>query len=134
METQQITITEEAVGGSPNVLSTVELPVDEVTVRELIRSHVHQTAKDRQLRNPRRFERTEQFERGDMETALNGPQKRESTTIDWKAEFEKACQAFLRQQILILVDGKQMTELDEKLKITTQSDVRFLRLTLLMGG
>ncbi|EDL56503.1 hypothetical protein PM8797T_00784, partial [Gimesia maris DSM 8797] len=46
----------------------------------------------------------------------------------------KAVEAFERNQILILVNERQAESLDEEIKITPQSEVSFLKLTLLVGG
>jgi|SRR5579859_3923314 len=54
--------------------------------------------------------------------------------IDVQQETAKAVDAFRRKTFLILVDGKQVDQLDETVILTQSSKIVFMRLTPLVGG
>ena len=54
--------------------------------------------------------------------------------IEWKAQFEKAIEAFDRNGFFILIDDKQAESLDQEFVIGHTTQVSFVRLTLLVGG
>jgi hypothetical protein len=70
----------------------------------------------------------------DAEVSLNGYTLRGPRQIDWKTQFEKACDAFERNGILILVDKHQPMDLDEEVTLSATSTVNFVRLVPLVGG
>ncbi|MGW7681704.1 hypothetical protein ACWGID_13240 [Kribbella sp. NPDC054772] len=59
------------------------------------------------------------------------PKKRK---IDWERQADRAIEAFERNGFFVLVDDRQVTELDEELELTVDSDIRFVRLVQLVGG
>jgi hypothetical protein len=68
------------------------------------------------------------------EVALNGFKLKKQREIDWKPQFEKACEAFEGNRILILVDDRQLEGLEERITLTAGSRVSFLKLVPLVGG
>ena len=54
--------------------------------------------------------------------------------IDWEEQAALAIDAFGGNRFFALVDGRQVVDLDEELRLTADSDVRFLRLVPLVGG
>jgi len=54
--------------------------------------------------------------------------------IDWKEQAELAIEAFGRNRFFALVDGRQVVDLDRELRLTADSDIRFVRLVPLVGG
>ena len=54
--------------------------------------------------------------------------------VDWERQADRAIEAFGRNGFFVLVDDRQVTELDEPLALTTDSDIRFVRLVQLVGG
>lgn len=70
----------------------------------------------------------------DAEVTLNGYRLKTGRTIDWQRQADKAEEAFLRNGFFVLVDGRQVEDLDEELALTADSDIRFVRLTPLVGG
>lgn len=54
--------------------------------------------------------------------------------IDWEHQADRAVEAFQRNGFFVLVDDRQVTELDEELDLTPDSDIRFVRLVQLVGG
>ena len=54
--------------------------------------------------------------------------------VDWEKQADRAVQAFGRNGFFVLVDDHQVTDLDEELELTADSDIRFVRLVQLVGG
>jgi hypothetical protein len=70
----------------------------------------------------------------EAEVTLNGYRLRKGKTIDWRRQADKAEEAFGRKGFFVLVDGRQVEDLDEELALTPDSEIRFVRLTPLVGG
>ena len=101
-----------------------------LTLRELIRVFVQEEVK--------RFNETgSEVFRGlvqpdESERILNGV--RERPVLDWEKQFAKAIAAFKGNGFVVLLDQRQVTDLDETLHLTPQSQLTFLKLVPLMGG
>ena len=111
---------------------TLDFQCEQITVEELIRSHVYQSVKERTAKKSQQPKPHSTIQPSLEEIALNGVRK--EAAIDWQAEFEKTKEAFRKRQIFVLVDGKQMSSLQDTINIAASTDVRFLRLTFLVGG
>jgi hypothetical protein len=59
------------------------------------------------------------------------PRKR---PLRWEQQADRAIDAFGRNGFFVLVDDRQVTDLDEELELTADSDIRFVRLVQLVGG
>ena len=70
----------------------------------------------------------------DAEVTRNGYRLGKGRTIDWHRQADLAEQAFVRNGFFVLVDGRQAEDLGEELALTADSDIRFVRLTPLVGG
>jgi hypothetical protein len=70
----------------------------------------------------------------EAERVLNGYRLRERRKIDWQAQYEKAVKAFQGNGFLILVDERQLTELNEEIELRADSEISFLKLVPLVGG
>ena len=118
-------------GGSSDELVLPDLP-ESVTVRELIRTRVREeVAKANADRShPRRL----LVAPVEAEVTANGYRVREGRTIDWERQASVAVEAFEQQGFFLFVDGRQVGELDEAVSLHADSEVRFLRVTPLVGG
>jgi hypothetical protein len=54
--------------------------------------------------------------------------------VDWEKQADKALEAFQRNGFFVLVAGRQVTDPDEPLELTADTDIRFIRLVQLVGG
>jgi hypothetical protein len=54
--------------------------------------------------------------------------------IDWEQQADRALDAFRRNGFFILIDARQVTDLEEVLELTAESDIGFLRLVQPVGG
>jgi hypothetical protein len=127
-----ITIRDETLTGQSIAEHPLDLLTERVTVRELIRSRVYQEVQDYNRRRPETF-------RGlvrptDAEETLNGFRVRNHRQLDWKQQFDKACDAFERNGFFVLVNDRQPDSLDEELTIDPTKTVTFVKLVPLVGG
>ena len=101
-----------------------------LTLRELIRVFVQQEVKRFNESGSEAFRGLVQPE--ESERILNGV--RERPVLDWEKQFTKVITAFKSNGFVVLLDERQITDLDETLHLTPQSQLTFLKLVPLMGG
>lgn len=129
-----LTIRDETASGKTTNELTLDVLDETITVRELIRSRVYQEVQDHNRRSDLR-EFNGLVTPRDEERALNGePQLRRARQIDWKKQFDVACDAFQRNGFFVLIDDKQAESLDEQITLRHDTKVSFVRLTPLVGG
>ena len=68
------------------------------------------------------------------ERTLNGYKMKERRHIDAEKQVYIALDAFMKNAYFILIDNKQAETLDEEVRISTTSNIRFVKLTPLVGG
>jgi hypothetical protein len=123
-----LTFTDQALTGNHSPVVTLQFPSEQITVRDLIRERVYQEVQDRnQGKNPAHA----LIAPSPVEASLNGPKTIKQ--IDWRPQFEKACDAFTANRFMVLIDDKQAESLDESFTLQ-RATVTFLRLTPLVGG
>jgi hypothetical protein len=125
-------VRDETTSGSVSEPITLEFPTEQITVRELIRERVYQEVQDYNREKAGAFKGLVQPT--EAEVALNGYRLKPGREIDWKAQFEKACEAYEANRVLILAGERQTESLDEVISITRGVAVSFLRLVPLVGG
>jgi len=101
-----------------------------LTLRELIRVFVQEEVKNFNETGSEVFRGLVQPD--ESERMLNGV--RERPVLDWEKQFAKAIAAFKGNGFVVLLDERQITDLDETLHLTPQSQLTFLKLVPLMGG
>lgn len=111
---------------------TISLPAEVVTARELIRERVrqeveeynaHQTEFFRGLVQPTNAERT-----------LNGFKLRKLRALDWREQYDLAVEAFHRNGFILLVDDRQVEDIDALIEVKPRTTATFLKLIPLVGG
>jgi hypothetical protein len=132
-----VTVTINDESGSGRVTGTLTLSgIDErVTLRDLVRTRVREEVA--------RFN-SEEGGGGNIFAGLVMPEGAEPTregfrmttrrTIDWNQQADRAIRAFTKNGFFVLVGDRQVTDLDEELHLTADSDIRFIRLVQLVGG
>lgn len=105
---------------------------DRVTARDLIRTRVREEVAraNADSSRPRRL----LVAPHDAEVTLNGYKVKSGRAIDWRAQADVAEEAFVHQGFFLFVDGRQVGSLDEEVELGADSEIRFLRLTPLVGG
>jgi hypothetical protein len=101
-----------------------------LTLRELIRVFVQKEVERFNETGSEAFRGLVQPD--ESERILNGV--RERPVLDWEKQFAKAIAAFKGNGFVVLLDQRQVTDLDETLHLTPQSQLTFLKLVPLMGG
>jgi hypothetical protein len=118
--------------GDANEEFTLDLPTERITVRDLIRARVYGEVRDYNLRQPEYFRGLVQPT--DAERTLNGFKVRQGRRIDPKRQFENAIASFYRNGFLVLVNDRQVDELEEEIEVRPDTTVTFLKLVPLVGG
>ncbi len=111
---------------------TLDVLTERITVRELIRARVQQEVRDYNLRQPEYFRGLVQPT--DSERTLNGFKVRQRRRIDPEKQFERAVESFYRNGFLVLVNDRQVDELEEEIEVGLDTTVTFLKLVPLVGG
>lgn len=127
-----LTIRDETTAGESVEAITLEFLTEHVTVRELIRERVYQEVEDYNSEQGSHFRGLVQPT--DAERAASGFRMKQGREIDWKPQFENACAAFDANHILVIVDDRQTTSLDEMITVSPRTEVSFLKLVPLVGG
>jgi hypothetical protein len=126
-----VLIRDETTAGQRSNAFELAFLTEHITVRELIRERVYQDVQDyNRSTSPAVFRGLVQPSA--PEAALNGERTRRQ--INWKAQFDAACDAYAKNRILVLVGDRQTASLDETITLTRGVEVTFLRLVLLVGG
>ena len=121
-----------SLGGDDDRDFTLDVPDERITVRELIRARVYREVHDYNLDQPEYFHGL--IQPSDAERSLNGFKMRERRSIDSEKQFELAKRAFYTNGFLLLVDDRQVDELEEEIEIRPDTTVTFLKLVPLVGG
>ena len=111
---------------------TISLPADVVTARKLIRERVRQEVEDYNRRRPEYFRGLVQPT--DTERTLNGFRMRKPRALDWAEQYGKAVEAFHRNGFVLLLDERQVEEIDALIEVRPRTTVTFLKLIPLVGG
>jgi hypothetical protein len=120
-------------GGDNDEEFVLDVPAERITVRELIRARVYKEVHDYNLSQPEYFRGLVQPT--DAERTLNGFKVRQGRRIDPEKQFEKAIESFYRNGFLVLVDDRQVGELEEEIEVRPDTTTAtFLKLVPLVGG
>ena len=111
---------------------TISLPAEVITARELIRERVQQEVEAHNARQPEYFRGLVQPT--DTERTLNGFKLRPPRALDWREQFERAVEAFDRNGFILLVNERQVEDIDAVIEVKPQTTVTFLKLVPLVGG
>jgi hypothetical protein len=102
---------------------------ERVPLREIIRWRVREEIAQRRLKLAREAPQPTPAER-----ALNGPPMPRALATNWEQEYARALAACAAHQIIILVNDRQVDDLESLVTPSAGCEVVFLRLTPLVGG
>ncbi len=114
-----------------------EVQTKRLTTRELIRQRVHQEVSLHNLADSGPFIASVKpglVQPGEVEARLNGVKPRQRRQIDWQKQADLALEAFEQNAFFILVDNRQVEDLDEFIELRVDTQVTFLKLMPLVGG
>jgi len=125
-------IHDESATGETLLELTLIVSVERITIRDLIRQRVCHEVEEYNRRKPDTFRGLVQPT--DSERTLNGYRLKQPRPLDANTQLAKAIDAFQGNQIIMLVDDRQVESLDEEIVLRPDMRVSFLRLTPLVGG
>ena len=129
--TKTLTINDETAIGKLLNQIILEVERDAITVEELITKRVEKEVEDYNKNLPEYFKGLVQP--SETEQVLNGVQIRRKE-IDAEKQVYVALQAFQENGFFILVDNRQVENLNELILIEPSTTVSFVKLTALVGG
>lgn len=125
-----VSLSDETTSGESRSAGTFQFDSANLTLREIIRVRVQQEVARFNAADYEVFQGLVQPE--ESERILNGVRTRPK--LDWQKQFAKAIIAFKGNGFLVLLDDRQIMDLDEPLGVTSRSKITFLRLVPLAGG
>lgn len=127
-----VAFVDESTAGKQSDAWHLEIFEETLSLRELIRRRVYQEVAEHNAKSSPVFSGLVQPE--DAEVTLNGYRLRKARSIDAEKQFDKAVEAFGRNGYVVLVDDRQVEELDAVVDISQGTTVTFLKLVPLVGG
>jgi len=121
-----------SLGGGDDRDFTLDVSDGKISVRELIRARVYREVHDYNLDQSEYFHGLVQP--SDAERSLNGFRMRRRRKIDPERQYELAKRAFYANGFMLLVDDRQVGELEDEIEIRPDTTVTFLKLVPLVGG
>src|ERR1700683_2894521 len=110
-----IHIWDEVVPGTRSLAKAVTVPQALTTARELIRNRIREEVERHNEGLTEVFCGLVQPE--ESERILNGFGMRAKRPLDWETQFQRACSSFEKNGFLLIVDGRQVIDLDERIEL-----------------
>lgn len=127
-----ITIKDETISGTILRELNLEFESQSITVKELITQRVLEEVAQYNKKLPKFFNGL--IEPNDAEKTLNGYKLKKRKTIDGEKQVFVALDAFQKNGYFLLIDNIQSIDLEQKIELTTQTKISFIKLTPLVGG
>ncbi len=127
-----ITFVDETTAGQRGDAWHLEIFEERLPLREVIRRRVFQEVAEHNARGAEVFRGLVQPT--GTEQVLNGYRLREPRRVDPEQQFARAVEAFSRNGFVVLVDDRQVEELDTMLDLRMGTEITFLKLVPLVGG
>lgn len=125
-------IRDELISGDVFNEFVLEVPAEQLTAKALIERRVQAEVAKHNTSLPDYFKGLVQPK--DAEVALNGYRLKRRRPIDWQKQAAVAVEMFQSNGFILIVNGRQIEELDAKIKVTPDTRVSFLKLVPLVGG
>jgi hypothetical protein len=128
----ELTVIDQRTGGGEASAITLTGLEPRTTLRDLIRTRVREEVA---RYNAGPTERFNGLVRPDgAEESANGYRLARPRRLNWEKQAQVAEEAFMRNGFFVLVGDRQVDDLDEELELNADTEIRFLRLTPLVGG
>jgi hypothetical protein len=128
----RVSFVDETTSGTRHTAWHLEIFEEQITLREVIRRRVFQEVAEYNAGEQQVFRGLVQP--SDTEQALNGYRLRRPKRVDAEKQFARAVEAFGRNGFLVLVDDRQVEDLDAMLDLRMGTEITFLKLVPLVGG
>jgi hypothetical protein len=125
-----LSILDETTAGGRQSAGSFRFDTETSSLREIVRLRVQQEVERFNQSDGEVFRGLVQPE--EQERILNGV--RERPVLDWQKQYAKAIASFNGNGFLVFIDDRQITDLDETVHLTPQTQVTFLKLIPLIGG
>ena len=127
-----ILISDELLNGTITNQFEIEVAENEITAQELIELRVHNEVDSYNKKHSEYFKGL--VDPTEAEKTLNGFKVKNHQNIDAEKQVYIALNAFQKNGFFILVDDKQIEELEQRIVLHETSKVSFVKLTPLVGG
>lgn len=127
-----ILISDELLNGTITNQFEIEVAENEITAQELIELRVHNEVDSYNKKQTMYYKGL--VDPSDAEKTLNGFKMKNQQNIDAEKQVYIALNAFQKNGFFILVDDKQIEELEQRILLHETSKVSFVKLTPLVGG
>lgn len=127
-----ISIVDETTAGRDHDAWHLEIFEERLPLREVIRRRVFQEVAEHNARRSGKFRGLVQPSQTELD--LNGVRMYEHRRVDPNRQYERAVEAFDRNGFIVLVDDRQVDDLDTRVELRTGTQITFLRLVPLVGG
>jgi hypothetical protein len=126
-----LTIYDETLTGERAPRLTLALVEPQIKARELLRHRVYQEAHHYNQSQPEYFKGLVQP--NDSEQTLNGYKLSKQRSIDPEQQYQKALEVFERSGFMILVNDREVENLDAEIELSDVPAISFLRTYLKVG-
>jgi hypothetical protein len=127
-----ILIKDERLNGTIIHQFEMQIEGDTLTAKELIEKRVYSEVQHYNSKLTEYFNGL--VKPTEAEQTLNGYKLKKQEVIDAEKQVYIALNAFQQNRFFILVDDKQIEELDQKISLHQYSNISFVKLTPLIGG
>ncbi len=103
-----------------------------LNLRELIRRRIYQEVTEFNAKQSLYFHGLVQP--NDTERSLNGYRLKKTQKLNWEAQYKLALDAFAGHGYIVLIDARQIDDLDAPIAFHAGSEVTFFKLVPLVGG
>ena len=110
----------------------LEVFEERLTLREIIRRRVFQEVAEHNASSVLTFRGLVQP--SDTQRVRDGYRMNKPRRVDPEAQYDRAVDTFTRNGFVVLVDDKQVEDLDTLLDLRTNTEITFLKLVALVGG
>jgi hypothetical protein len=127
-----VTIKDETGAGRVTASLTLDGIDERITLRDLVRTRVREEVARYNAQKSSVFTGLVMPE--GAEPVREGFRMAAARRIDWEQQADKAIEALRRNRFFVLVGDRQVADLDEELRLTADTELRFIRLVQLVGG
>lgn len=127
-----VALVDETTSGDRSDAWHLEVFEERLTLREVIRRRVFQEVTEHNATSALIFRGLVQP--GGTERVRGGYLMSKPRQVDPETQYERAVDAFARNGFVVLVDDKQVEDLDTMLEMRMRTEITFLKLVPLVGG
>jgi thiamine kinase-like enzyme len=127
-----VTVFDETISGNKTNVKTINLSNERLTAKDILKERLQLEVAMFNAQQDSCFQGLVQPEQSTQ--TKNGFQMKTKRFIDWSKQYEKAIASFEKNGFVMLVNDKQIIDLDEELEFSEGMEVSFMRLTPLVGG